>query len=85
MLEFIIPRLIRMLLEKQSLTEKEALTFECSHIICFVDRRKRNRPYHLSRGGLSMDDKTNFIVYCIEEYKNAKGMNAHHRQTVYRG
>ena len=22
-----------------------------------------------------MDDKTNFIVYCIEEYKNAKGMN----------
>ena len=26
MLEFIIPRLIRMLMEKQSLTEKEALT-----------------------------------------------------------
>lgn len=22
-----------------------------------------------------MEDKTNFIVYCIEEYKNAKGMN----------
>ena len=22
-----------------------------------------------------MDEKTNFIVYCIEEYKNAKGMN----------
>lgn len=22
-----------------------------------------------------MDDKTNFIVYCIEEYKNARGMN----------
>ena len=22
-----------------------------------------------------MDDQTNFIVYCIEEYKNAKGMN----------
>lgn len=26
MLEFIIPRLVRMLMEKQSLTEKEALT-----------------------------------------------------------
>ena len=22
-----------------------------------------------------MDDKINFIVYCIEEFKNAKGMN----------
>lgn len=22
-----------------------------------------------------MDDKINFIVYCIEEYKNARGMN----------
>ena len=22
-----------------------------------------------------MDEKTNFIVYCIEEYKRAKGMN----------
>ena len=22
-----------------------------------------------------MDEKINFIVYCIEEYKNAKGMN----------
>ena len=22
-----------------------------------------------------MEEKTNFIVYCIEEYKNAKGMN----------
>ncbi|MBZ4670758.1 MAG: hypothetical protein PWQ76_548 [Clostridiales bacterium] len=22
-----------------------------------------------------MDDKINFIVYCIEEYKNAKGMD----------
>lgn len=22
-----------------------------------------------------MDDKTNFIVYCIEEYKQARGMN----------
>lgn len=22
-----------------------------------------------------MDEKTNFIIYCIEEYKNVKGMN----------
>ena len=22
-----------------------------------------------------MDEKTNFVVYCIEEYKNAKGLN----------
>mgnify|MGYP001858412206 FL=1 len=22
-----------------------------------------------------MDDKTNFVVYCIEEYKAAKGLN----------
>lgn len=36
---------------------------------------KGERAYYLSGGGLSMDEKTNFIVYCIEEYKNAKGMN----------
>lgn len=36
---------------------------------------KGERTYYLSRGGLSMDEKINFIVYCIEEYKNEKGMN----------
>jgi len=24
---------------------------------------------------MSMDEKTNFIVYCIEEYKHAKGIS----------
>ena len=28
-----------------------------------------------------MDEKTNFIVYCIEEYNNSKGING---KNVYR-
>ncbi len=31
--------------------------------------------YHLPGGGMNMDDKTNFVVYCIEEYKAAKGLD----------
>lgn len=30
---------------------------------------------HLPGGGMNMDDKTNFVVYCIEEYKAAKGLD----------
>ena len=34
----------------------------------------QNRMHYLSGGGLIMDTKIGFIVYCIEEYKHAKGM-----------
>lgn len=69
-LEFIILRLI-WTMNKQSLTEKEALAIECPRIIFFMVGRKRNWPYYLSKGGLNMGDKTDFF----EEYKSAKGMN----------
>ena len=48
MLEFIIPRLIRMLMEKQSLTEKEALTQLYSSELYRQLEREETKLWHLS-------------------------------------
>ena len=48
MLEFIIPRLIRMLMEKQSLTEKEALTQLYSSELYRQLEREETQLWHLS-------------------------------------
>ena len=82
MLEFIIPRLIRMLMEKQSLTEKEALTQLYSSELYRQLEREETKLWHLSVPTLYdlwvEEKETGHITYpedCIEEYKNAKGMN----------
>jgi hypothetical protein len=36
--------------------------------------RNRKPENHIPGGGVIMDEKTNFIVYCIEEYKNAMAL-----------
>lgn len=48
MLEFIIPRLIRMMMEKQSLTEKEALTQLYSSKLYRQLEREDTKLCHLS-------------------------------------
>ena len=48
MLEFIIPRLIRMMMEKQSLTEKEALTQLYSSKLYRQLEREDTKLRHLS-------------------------------------
>ena len=48
MLEFIIPRLIRMMMEKQSLTEKEALTQLYSSKLYRQLEREDTKLWHLS-------------------------------------
>lgn len=48
MLELIIPRLIRMLMEKQSLTEKEALTQLYSSELYRQLEREETKLWHLS-------------------------------------
>ena len=48
MLEFIIPRLIRMLMEKQSLTEKEALTQLYGSELYRQLEREETKLWHLS-------------------------------------
>ena len=48
MLEFIIPRLIRMLMEKQSLTEKEALTQLYRSELYRQLEREETKLWHLS-------------------------------------
>ena len=48
MLEFIVPRLIRMLMEKQSLTEKEALTQLYSSELYRQLEREETKLWHLS-------------------------------------
>ena len=48
MLEFIIPRLIRMLMERQSLTEKEALTQLYSSELYRQLEREETKLWHLS-------------------------------------
>ena len=48
MLEFILPRLIRMLMEKQSLTEKEALTQLYRSELYRQLEREETKLWHLS-------------------------------------
>lgn len=48
MLEFIVPRLVRMLMEKQSLTEKEALTQLYSSELYRQLEREETKLWHLS-------------------------------------
>ena len=48
MLEFIIPRLIRMLMEKQSLTEKEALSQLYRSELYRQLEREETKLWHLS-------------------------------------
>lgn len=48
MLEFIIPRLVRMLMEKQSLTEKEALTQLYRSELYRQLEREETKLWHLS-------------------------------------
>ncbi len=48
MLEFIIPRLVRMLMEKQSLTEKEALTQLYSSELYRQLEQEETKLWHLS-------------------------------------
>ena len=48
MLELIVPRLLRMIMEKQSLTEKEALTqLYASELYCQLEREE-TKLWHLS-------------------------------------
>lgn len=48
MLEFIIPRLIRMIMEKQNLTEKEALTSLYTSELYRQLEREETKLWHLS-------------------------------------
>ena len=107
MLELIVPRLVKKIIETQNITEKEALTaLYASEIYRQLEREETKLwhlsvptlfdlwleekeqeynksemifqgkwQYHLPGGGMNMDDKTNFVVYCIEEYKAAKGLD----------
>ena len=67
MLEFIIPRLIRMMMEKQSLTEKEALTQLYSSKLYRQLEREETTLWHLSVSTLYdlwMEEKeTGHITY----------------------
>ena len=67
MLEFIIPRLIRMMMEKQSLTEKEALTQLYSSKLYRQLEREDTTLWHLSVSTLYdlwMEEKeTGHITY----------------------
>ena len=37
---------------------------------------KRKKLVHLlSRGGVIMSKEGNFLVYCVEQYRSAKGLN----------
>lgn len=48
MLEFIVPRLLRMIMEKQSLTEKEALTQLYASELYRQLEREETKLWHLS-------------------------------------
>ena len=67
MLEFISPRLIRMMMEKQSLTEKEALTQLYSSKLYRQLEREETKLWHLSVSTLYdlwMEEKeTGHITY----------------------
>ena len=67
MLEFIIPRLIRMMMEKQSLTEKEALTQLYSSKLYRQLEREETKLWHFSVSTLYdlwMEEKeTGHITY----------------------
>lgn len=67
MLEFIVPRLIRMIMEKQSLTEQDALTqLYSSELYCQLEC-ERTKLWHLSVPtlyALWLEEKeTGYITY----------------------
>lgn len=67
MLEFIIPRLVRMLMEKQALTEKEALTQLYSSELYRQLEREETKLWHLSVPTLYdlwvKEKETGYITY----------------------
>jgi hypothetical protein len=55
------------------------MALKCTHSLRFAYRREGIRKDYFPRGGISMDDRLDFLVYCIENYKNAMALKEEKR------